>query len=125
SMHSRFAIGDGMKMFGKVLMGTVAGVALLAFAPGANAATTKALSAGVHPSTHAVKVAVNGGVGHCHPLPSHGEGWVTVPGVTLNGGDRIVVSAFDSSGCTGASTKAVSALVSSYPLPNTQYVSLT
>lgn len=114
-----------MKMFGKVIAGTAMGIALLAFAPGANAATTKSLSVGVHPSTQSVKVTINGR-GGCHGLPSHGEGWVSVPGVTLNGGDRISVSAFNSGNCTGGATGSKSNItVSSYPLPNTVYLSLT
>jgi hypothetical protein len=115
-----------MKMFSKVLVGVVASAALFAVAPGATAATTKALSVKVHASTQAVKVTVNGSAS-CRSLPSHGEPqYVTVSGVTLKGGDRVSVGAFNSGDCSGSATKSISNVtVSSYPLPNTLHLDLS
>lgn len=115
-----------MKMFSKIVVGLAASAALFAVAPGANAATTKSLSVKVHASTQAVKVTINGS-GNCHSLPSHGDlAFVTVPGVTVKGGDRIDVSAFNSGSCSGRATKSINNVtVSTYPLPNTLYLHLS
>lgn len=115
-----------MNMFSKVVVGIVASAALFAVAPGANAATTKTLSVKVPSSTLAVKVTVNGGV-NCRSLPSHGElEYVTVPGVTLQGGDRVSVSAFNSSSCSGSATGSISNVrVSPYPLPSVLHLDLS
>ncbi|MFD8500732.1 hypothetical protein [Amycolatopsis sp. NPDC059657] len=114
-----------MKMFGKVLMGTVAGAVLLAFAPGADAATTKELWVHVYPSTLSVNVTINGKT-TCYGLPPHNEAWVPVLGLTPHAGDRGTVIGFDSRGCNGSpSTRSERFRFRDIPVPERVDVKLT
>lgn len=115
-----------MNTFSKAVVGVVAGAALFAVAPGANAATTKTLSVKVEASAKAVNVTVNGSA-KCRSLPAHGDlAYVTVPGVTLKANDVVSVRAFSSPGCTGSVTGSISNVtVSPYPLPNVLHLDVT